>query len=428
MVGYKQISCVISLMILSGVATAQNNTNSPYTRYGYGDLSSQTSGKSKGMGGVAYGLRDGSQVNIANPASYTMVDSLTFLFDAGVSLQNTNLSNGTTKTNVGNSSFDYVTMQFRLHRRLGMTLGLLPYSNVGYSFSEGQSKAPMHYKQYSGEGGLHQAFIGLGFKVMKNLSIGANVSYLWGDITRQDHVAFVESGNYDYWRVNSMSAKKFKFDFGLQYTQQLNAKNDVTVGAVFSPKISLNNDAYLQTQTALKTVASDGSSSYSDYNTERTDYDTKFDLPMNIGVGVAYRYDKRMTVAADYTLQSWSKAKYQGRNDFYDMQKVAMGFEYLPSYTGRSYFSHIKYRIGGYYATPYYKVKDETTNEYYRASSEYGLTAGFGLPLPRTRSVLSISAQYVNVSGKRNMLDEKYMRLCIGITFNERWFFKRKVD
>ena len=29
------------------------------------------------------------------------------------------------------------------------------------------------------------------------------------------------------------------------------------------------------------------------------------------------------------------------------------------------------------------------------AADEYGVTAGFGLPIPRTRSVLSLSAQYV---------------------------------
>ena len=427
MVGYKQISCVIILMILSGVVVAQNNTNSPYTRYGYGDLSPQTFGKSKGMGGVAYGLRDSYQVNAVNPASYTMVDSLTFLFDAGLSLQNTNLSDGKTKKNAGNSSFDYVAMQLRLHKRLGLTLGLLPYSNVGYSFSEANTSDPSNisYKTYSGEGGFHQAFLGLGFKVMKNLSVGVNASYFWGDITRNDHVGFAEAGKYEVWRINNVSVKDFKFDVGMQYRQRFNKKNEITIGAVFSPKKNLNNDAYLQTQTALKT-----SDSYTDYNVETTDLDTKYGLPMSIGVGAAYLYDKRLTVAADYTYQNWADVKYQGSENFYDMQKVAVGLEYLPNQFGRSYLSLIKYRIGAYYSTPYYKVYKMENNErkYYRASSEYGVTVGFGIPLPRTRSVLSISAQYVNVSGKQVMLDEKYMRLCIGMTFNERWFFKRKVD
>lgn len=417
-------------MILAGAAVAQNNTNSPYTRYGYGDLSPQTFGKSKGMGGVAYGLRDGYQVNAVNPASYTMVDSLTFLFDAGFSIQNTNMSDGKTKMNAGNSSFDYATMQFRLHPRLGMTLGLLPYSNVGYSFTitDAEDLQKANYKTYSGEGGFHQAFLGIGVKILKNLSVGVNASYLWGDITRQDHLGFYAFQNYETWRINNLSVKDFKFDIGAQYTHTINKKNEVTLGAVYSPKKKLNSEAYLQTQSALSTGSSD--SPYTDYRVTKTDIDAEYGLPMSVGVGVAYQYDKRLTLAADYTFQQWSGVKYQDEDAFYDMQKMAVGLEYQPNNYSRNYLARIKYRIGAYYSTPYYKVAKTENNQkkYYRASNEYGVTAGLGIPLPRVRSVLSISAQYVNVSGKQIMMDEKYMRLCIGMTFNEIWFFKRQVE
>ena len=92
MTGYRTntVSALAHDIIRSAVA--QNNTNSPYTRYGYGQLSEQGSSNSRAMGGIAYGLRDKYQTNFANPASYTAVDSLTFIFDGAVSLQNTNLS------------------------------------------------------------------------------------------------------------------------------------------------------------------------------------------------------------------------------------------------------------------------------------------------------------------------------------------------
>lgn len=103
--------------------------------------------------------------------------------------------------------------------------------------------------------------------------------------------------------------------------------------------------------------------------------------------------------------------------------KIAVGAEYLPNPMGRSYLAHVKYRLGAYYSKPYYKIHGE------RAADEYGLTAGFGLPIPRTRSVLSLSAQYVKIKGTQAaFLDENTFRICIGVTFNERWFFKRKVD
>ena len=49
--------------------------------------------------------------------------------------------------------------------------------------------------------------------------------------------------------------------------------------------------------------------------------------------------------------------------------------------------------------------------------------------VPRSRSIISVTAQYTHVEGlQAGMLNENILKLSIGITFNERWFFKRKVD
>ena len=163
MIRFRHTLGALLLTMLSGAAGAQNNTNSPYTRYGYGQLADQGSANSKGMGGVAYALRDKFQVNFANPASYSAVYSLTFIFDGGMSLQNTNFSNGVQKLNAKNSSFDYITMQFRAAKWAGISLGLLPYANVGYSLSESredpESQTSSSSVTYTGDGGLHQLYI-----------------------------------------------------------------------------------------------------------------------------------------------------------------------------------------------------------------------------------------------------------------------------
>jgi hypothetical protein len=106
-----------------------------------------------------------------------------------------------------------------------------------------------------------------------------------------------------------------------------------------------------------------------------------------------------------------------------DRSKISLGLEYLPSNTSSNYLAHIKYRLGAYYSEPYYKIEGK------RAAKEYGVTGGLGIPFSRNRSVLSISAQYVRVEGlKQNLLNENCLRFSVGLTFNERWFFKRKVD
>lgn len=420
MIGYRQTLLVFLLTMLSGVAVAQNNTNSPYTRYGYGHLADQGSGDSKAMGGVAYGLRDKYQVNFANPASYTAVDSLTFIFDGGISLQNTNFSDGTLKQNAKNSSFDYIAMQFRLARWMGMSIGMLPYSNVGYSMGEYRSDSdfPLNSPavQYSGEGGLHQLYLGAGFKILKNLSVGTNISYLWGDITHTRAETFPNnSAILALTTTTNTSIRSYKLDFGVQYTQAFGKKHEATLGAVFSPGNEWSNEAYVQNQKG---------DSNTGITVDQKDITATYGSPMSFGAGISYVYDQRLTVAADFSYQKWSSVTYGNeKNVFCDRTKLALGAEYYPNPMGRSYLSHIKYRVGAYYAQPYYKIDGA------RAADEYGVTAGFGLPIPRTRSVLSLSAQYVRTEGKTAaLLNENTLRVCIGVTFNERWFFKRKVD
>ena len=409
--------------MVTGMAIAQNNTNSPYTRYGYGDLSDQSFGNSKAMGGIAFGLRDGAQINPLNPASYTAIDSLTFLFEGGVSLQNMNISGSGVKLNAKNSSFDYLAMQFRLHPRIAMSVGLLPFSNVGYSVSDSKvDNGVSQTRSFTGDGGLHQLYGGIGVKVLKNLSLGVNASYFWGDITRTRTVIYpATSESYSYIQQMGVSISDYKLDFGAQYTLDLSKKHSMTIGAVFSPKHKLNNDYTITTQVST---------------TNSNNLDATFEVPNTFGVGFTYNYDKRLTVGLDYSLQQWSKTKFDVntpdeavREDFKetytycDRHKISVGAEYIPNLIGRSYLSHIKYRLGAYYTTPYYKVGGK------EATREYGVTAGFGLPVPRSRSILSISGQFVRISGQEAaFVNENIFRVSIGLTFNERWFFKRRVE
>ncbi len=431
MVGFKHTLCALLLTIVTGVAIGQNNTNSPYTRYGFGDLSDQNFGNSKAMGGIAFGLRDGAQINFLNPASYTAIDSLTFLFEGGLSLQNTNVNEGGVKVNAKNASFDYLAMQFRLAPWMAMSVGLLPFSNVGYSISDNQTtdNGLLYGRSFTGDGGLHQLYAGFGVKVLDNLSVGVNASYFWGDITRTRDVFFPATASYDSYRRSMItSISDYKLDLGVQYTRVLDKKNSFTIGAVFSPKRNLNND--YTTDVIMGLNNNTGGQSY------RDQLNATFELPNSFGIGFTYKYDNRLTLGADYSFQQWSKANFDVVTDdenvkedynetfaYTNRSKVSVGAEFIPNLVGRSYVAHVKYRLGAYYSTPYYKIGGK------RASREYGVTAGFGLPVPRSRSILSISGQFVRIKGlETSMVSENIFRLSIGLTFNERWFFKRRVE
>lgn len=418
---------MLMLFLVSGWGFAQNNTNSPYTRYGYGQLVDQGASNSKAMGGVAYGLRDKYHTNFANPASYTAIDSLTFVFEGGISLQNTNFDNGVTKKNAKNTSLDYLSMHFRVGTKFGMSLGLLPYSNVGYDMSntypndEDQEKT--YTTDYFGDGGLHQAYVGLAYKINRKFSIGANISYLWGDIEHTMMLVFpYNTAAYSMTRVESVTVNSVKFDFGAQYSHQFGKKDFVTFGAVFSPGYNLTNKA--TSDVVMGSSSAILSGSLSGLAVDSKEIKGNSGLPMSFGLGAAYVYDGRLTVGLDATYQNWSKVKFMGEEDtFADRLKVAAGAEYLPDPIGRSFLSRTKYRIGAYINTPYYKIDG------LRASSEWGVSAGFSIPIIRSRSYFNLSAQYARVNAKgTSMINENQLRINIGVTFNERWFYKTRVN
>lgn len=414
-------TCLFCLMAM--VAMAQSSSNSPYTRYGFGELSDQQFGNGKAMGGISYGLRNGLQINAGNPASYTAVDSLTFIFDAGLSLQNANFKEGDIKVNAKNSSLDYIAMQFRLWKRMGMTAGFLPYSTVGYNMTQVKNinkdefgNVLESYHTYTGEGGLQQIFVGLGYKVFDNLSIGANLSYLYGDIKYSSVTAFNQDNAFSSVRTHMISISDYKLDLGLQYTQQIAPKHVVNVGAVYSYGHDVKGKGYYYTETY---------NSESVLQTQTGDtIRNAFSIPHTFGVGLTYVYNDQLTVGVDYTLQKWADCKYFNKEDQYsDRSKISLGAEYLPNYNGRKYTERIRYRVGAHYAEPYAKVDGK------EGAREYGLSFGLGLPIFRSRSILNISGQYVKVSPKvKGMLEENYLRLNIGLTFNERWFMKWKVE
>lgn len=412
------------MMLIVIMASAQSGSNSPYTRYGFGQLSDQNFGNSKAMGGIAYGLRNGMQINASNPASYSAVDSLTFIFDAGLSLQNANFKEAGIKTNAKNSTLDYIAMQFRLFKGLGFTAGFLPYSMVGYGMSETKTigsdeyGSPLKsYSTYSGDGNLHQVFVGLGYNVFKNLSVGANISYLYGDIKHTVSTSFSNTSATNSVRSDKISINDYKLDLGIQYSQKFGEKHLVNLGAVYSYGHDIHGKGYIYHETYAN-----GSSLPA---TQTIDTISKgFGIPHTFGIGATYVYDNRLTVGLDYTLQKWGEVDFFGKQgQFTNRQKISLGAEYLPNPYNRNYLNRIRYRVGAYYSDPYTKVNNQD------GAREYGLSFGFGLPIFQSKSLLNISGQYVKVEPKvKGMLEETYLRINIGLTFNERWFMKWKVD
>ena len=424
----KFIGCLVLSALTTMSAFAQSDTNSPYSQYGLGDLADEGVGFNKGMGGVGYGFRKGNEVNPLNPASYASIDSVTMIFDAGLSGQITNFKEGGRKLNAKSGGFDYFMGAFRLIRRVGFTFGVMPYTNIGYSYSTStrlEDMSTVITGSYRGDGGLNQLFVGMGWQVLKNLSIGFNAGYLWGDVERTVKTGGTSSVNTLYKEYNA-SISNYKLDFGLQYTQPVNAKDDLTIGAVFSPGHKLNADPSCQIISSNTNVQKSDTTSYTITN--------GLEIPTSFGAGLAYNHDQKLRVGADFKYQLWGSTEFPAIDDkgynlhsglLKDCFRLNVGAEWIPNpRSTRSVFHHVRYRMGAGYATPYYNINGQD------GPKELQLSAGVGIPIMNgynNRSILNVSVQWQHRSAD-NLITENTFRLNIGITFNERWFSKMKVE
>ena len=84
---------VTLMMVLSGYGFSQISTNSPYSSQGIGDVSFYGDAYTMGLGGAATALTDSSQVNLYNPATYSLIARQLPLFSLGVNHYQKKFSN-----------------------------------------------------------------------------------------------------------------------------------------------------------------------------------------------------------------------------------------------------------------------------------------------------------------------------------------------
>lgn len=232
----KKTIFIAGLLGLATSLTAQNGTSSPYSRFGLGLMQNQSFGRADAMGGSGIALRSGQMLNVANPASFNAVDSLSMIFEFGASGKFTRLSESGQSANFGAGNFDYLGMNFRITPRLGAAFGLVPVSVVGYDYNKNfdlPGAGNTYNVKYNGQGGLNQTFGGLSYAINKHLSVGASVSYVFGNINQQMNETFYDGTNGLIVKTD-YSASAFLPQIGVQYKYPM-GKNQISFGATYQP-------------------------------------------------------------------------------------------------------------------------------------------------------------------------------------------------
>ena len=414
---------LLATMLLPFMVFAQTQTSSPYSFFGVGDANEQVNIRTFSMGGANLAVRSNMYINFSNPASYTGIDSLSFV--AGVGVQSTM---GTYRTNeqtsqLSNTSVNHLSFAFPITRWWKSSVALIPYSNLGYEVQNDElldinvsSRAI-----YTGTGGIDKVNWGNGFQITKNLSVGINSSYYFGRVEHIQTVIFPDSAYLENARLQERDLLNgFHFSLGAQYFIPTGNKSTLGLAATYTPQTTLNiNTDYLATtfigdepgyESALDTIYS------------ITGLEGETVLPYTFGFGISWEKKNKFLVAADFMFDNWDSFSYLGQsNNLSDKMKASFGMEFIPTSNNlSSYLKLVHYRLGVRYNKMGLKFNNIDLQE-------YAISVGFGLPLRKSASILNLGIEIgQNGTIESSLIQERFVKIALGISIKENWFRKGK--
>jgi hypothetical protein len=409
------VALCICILLTPSFLWSQNNTSSPYSKFGTGELASVGYGRNLALGGSGYGLRDQYQLNIKNPASITSIDSMNFLFEIGVNGQYTSSSSTDKNQIFWSGNLTHLVFGHRYTNWLMGTYGVMPFSSVGYNlrtFQTVESDESYVFTDWVGTGGLNKVFYLLGLKISKNFSLGGEVSYLNGSLVESRKTwAVVETNNPTYYLSNSRySGITYKGAF--QFTANLDKKGtSITIGGIFSPLQKLRGKSNVIIDQQYGT-------NYVDSMYYHSGPATPINLPLTFGAGLGFRWKGKYLLAADYERANWSV---NADKSYVDQHIYSFGLEKVPQ-NSLKYFDRCSYRVGFRYDSGYIRTKGYTIDD-------KRISIGVGFPVQRTASMLNFTLE-AGQKGTIHMglIQEKYIKMTVAFSLQDYWFIKRKLN
>ena len=411
---------VVSICLLFAVVSfAQEGTSSPYSFYGIGDVKFKGTVDNRSMGGLSI-FRDSIHINLQNPASLSGLKLTSF--SVGGNTDITKLSTYNSEDKTKRTTLDYVAVAIPLGKKFASSFGIIPFSSVGYKIQNYDTPSATTMRYY-GSGGINKVYFSLAYNITQNLSIGVTGDYNFGTINTTSQ-SFIDNVQYGSQEINSSDLRGASFTGGLMYATKLKGKIQYFSGLTFSPQgqLNLNN---LRNISVVQ-YNSTGSTTLID-NTVINVPNSTIKLPSKISFGFGLGQPKKWQVGTEVVWQQTSSFgnRYNDINqiNFENSTKYIVGGFYIPKYNSfTSYLDRITYRAGVNYQNTGMIINNKSIKE-------QAINLGLGLPLSGTFSNLNFGLEI----GKRGtllsgLIMENYTNISIGLSFNDKWFVKRKYD
>ncbi len=403
--------------------------NNPYSGYGIGEISNSLLSQNRALGGLAASIRKigkYNNINPGNPASYSAIKITTF--DVGVNATFNELTKNTFNPEQNfNASINNFIVAIPVTTKSALSFGLMPYSTVGYQNKKSGTidTSAVNYVS-TGEGGISKLYIGYGMQVIKDVSIGVNVNYLFGVLKYQNNIEFQTIGPLNTRLTDKKQIRGFQLEIGTQYHKALSEKTQLNIGYVIAlasnPLLKQDQTMsryFKNPNTGVESLAAD-----SVYHTQGESLNLS--LPHSHKIGFSIEHRKRWLVGAEFMFTQWSKFREGNDNpNLKDAYGIGLGTQFTPDIDASSYLETIDYRVGFRYDKSYININSTDIQQ-------TTLSVGLGLPLPANRiyfSKINVTAEL----GQRGTLDnslvrERFLNIRLGFTLNEQWFIKPKYD
>jgi hypothetical protein len=415
---------VIFILLFSFTFAAQSQkiVNTPFSRFNIGSIDLVGSYRSLGMGGVGTAMRDNTSIYFSNPASYSSLDTNSFIFDFGIDYSMSFLSDSVSKSSSDDINFDHLLMGFPLAKGWGFAFGITPLSTGFYKISDpgitSAKSTDKFYSSHTGEGGLSNFFMGTGKNINKNISVGVNMTVLFGKIERYDTIQFLDYNVFNDVKTEKLQLGGVNIEYGVQYTTPL--KNDYFFNAGVSFRSGKNyRSNYEHLSYRYTAYSSKDTVSYV------SDNSTKAYIPGSLRVGISFGKKNKFTTGLDFESTKWSKSSIPGSSGYAaDTKSLLFGAELIPDrFSNYSFLKRMEYRIGAHIGDNYLVVDGEQLKE-------YGASFGIGIPMRRTLSKANLFIDYTRKTGSAGSFlpVENYYTMGISMNLYDFWFVKRKYE
>lgn len=409
---------------LPAVAQRSNRENSPYSRYGLGDIRGGTHIALRGMGSTSSAYAAPFAINTDNPASYSALKFTTYE-GGGEGSRRTVSANGESISS-GTATLSYLRVGIPLGKYGGMAFGVQPETRVYYRQSSDTLQITglgRTSSEYFGEGGTNYAFIGLAGK-LKGFSAGVNVGYLFGTTSTTASQNFYDADTAS--TLNSLFSQTVRVGGvyakgGVQYETKLAKKYVLRLGATA---------ALQQNVTARREAVTESIRRYAGVGSYRDTLETletqrgTIHMPLTYGGGIQISREDKWAIILDYRATQWSDFRKFGATDSVtdNAFRIGLGGEFTPKATARDYGSRITYRLGVNYGRDYVRLRGEDF-------PTFSATVGASLPFKRSNDRIHTALE-VGRRGTENagLARESFVRFSLGLSLVDRWFQKRRYE